>query len=190
MNWLLKHASDVALAIVVALATKGVDYLLARRARVIAFFTHGATFRFFANDAWHSVNTMGLALQNIGRQTAADIRIVHRRKTLNFQVFPVTNASENLMPQGDWELNIPSILAKQTVFVSYIDGLQLDPSLISYMACSDHVIRQVPIQFARVLPKHKLYPLVFCFLLGAFVIIRFAFIWGTDIIRYLAIHWR
>jgi hypothetical protein len=94
------------------------------------------------------------------------------------------------MPQGDWELHIPLILAKQIVFVSYLDGLPLDPTLITYMACSDHVIRQVPIQFARVLPKWKRYPLIFSFLLGAFVIVRFAFIWGTDIIRYLATHWR
>lgn len=178
------------MAIVVALATKGIDYLVARRPKVVAFFTHGATFKFFANDSWNPVNTMGLALQNTGRAAATDIRIVHRRRPLFFQAFPIMNATETLTPQGDWEILIPSILAKQIVFVSYLDGLPLDSTLISYMACSDHVIRQVPIQFARVLPKWKLYPIVASFLLGAFVIIRFIFIWGTDIIRYVATHWR
>jgi len=155
---------------------------------VVAFFTHGAQFRTFSGGNWQTVSTMALALQNTGRAIAENIRIIHRRQPLNYQVHPPSNHTEGQSQSGEWELRIPAILAKQTVFVSYLDGLQLDQSLITYMASKDQVIHQVRIQFMRVWPKWLQYSLVVLCLFGALTVLHFLYTWGLLVVHYVASH--
>ena len=187
MNWLLNHASEIAVAIIVFGATKCIDYFFAKRPKVVAFFTHGAQFRYFSGAGWSPANTMALALQNTGRAAAEQIRLVHRRKPMYYHVSPPSNPAEQLLSDGQWELCIPAILAKQTVFVSYLDGIPLDdPVLITYMASKEQVIREVRIEFARMWPKWIYFFQKASYAFSALVAVRYLYEWGAEIIRYLA----
>jgi hypothetical protein len=192
MNWIINHASEIAVAIIVVVATKTIDYFFAKRPKVVAFFTHGAQFAFTQQNAQNPVqgyvNTMALALQNTGRAPAEEIKIVHRRQPTNYQVYPPTNSSMGQLPNGEWELRIPTILPKQVVFVSYLDGLPLDASFITYMATNDRTIRSIQIQFTHLWPAWFRYAIITVFMVGVLVVFRYVYFWLTEAVRYIASH--
>jgi hypothetical protein len=186
MDWISRHASEILVAVITALVIKGLDYLLARRPKVVFFYTGGASFNLTApGQANSSASIITLALWNTGRAIAEDIRIVHAYFPHNFQVWPPMPTTVNTLPGGHRELQIPRILPNQIVYISYLDLVPLTTQMIVQMSAKDHQINPIAWQFTRVFPQWLNRVVQVLFFLGLCVAIRYLYIWGVALIRFL-----
>lgn len=187
MDWISRHASEILVAVLTALIIKGLDYLLARRAKVVFFYTQGAQFQFAAagNVPAGVINTITLALWNTGRAVAEEIRIVHAHLPNMYQVWPPMAISVNQVAGGHRELVLPRILPRQIIYISYLDTVALSPAMIVQLNAKDHQIQPMPFQFARVFPTWVNRALLVLFIVGAAVSIRYLYVGGVALLRWL-----
>jgi hypothetical protein len=188
MDWISRHASEILVAVLTALIIKGLDYLLARRAKVVFFYTSAAQFHFVAagNVAGGIANTITLALWNTGRAAAEDIRIVHAHLPDHYQIWPPMIAAVNLIPSsGHRELVIPRILPRQIIYISYLDAVPLSPAMIVQLNAKDHQVEPMPFQFTRVFPAWIRRTLFGLLIVGTVVTVRYLYVAGVAILRWL-----
>jgi hypothetical protein len=186
MDWMSKHASEILVAVITALVIKGLDYLLARRSKVVFFYTGGASFNLTAPGQANALaSIITLALWNTGRAVAEDIRIVHAYFPNNYQVWPPMPTTVNTLPSGHRELQIPRILPHQIVYISYLDLVPLTSAMIIQMSAKDHQINAITWQFMKVFPQWINRVVQILFFLGVLVAVRYLYIGGVALIRFL-----
>jgi hypothetical protein len=95
--------------------------------------------------------TQAITIQNIGRKSAEDVEIVHKRQPDFFKLWPALDYEESTTPAGEHVVRVKSLGPKEffTIeFLSYATRPELQ--LIRSKAGQATLI---PIQFQRVLPR-------------------------------------
>jgi hypothetical protein len=64
--------------------------------------------------------TQALTVQNLGRESAAWIEIVHRRKPDFFQLYPTLNYTENTTATGEHTLRVQSLAPKEFFTIQFL----------------------------------------------------------------------
>ncbi|MFA5155906.1 MAG: hypothetical protein WC532_00750 [Candidatus Omnitrophota bacterium] len=125
INWSV--LATIASPIIALFIGVAVDKLIERRATIIAYFTHAAAFN-LAGANPITVHTHGIVIKNVGKRTAADIRVRHTILPENFNVFPNIQYRVESLPMGGTEIVFPALVPNEQVTISY---LYLPPLLFS-----------------------------------------------------------
>lgn len=185
--WISRHASEIVLIIITVILTKFGDEIFAKRPKVIAFVTHGATFGIATPQNPNAVaNTFTLGLQNLGRAVAEDIEITHTYLPMNYQVWPPAATTVTNLPSNHRVLTIPRIGPRQIVFVAYLDMAAINPQMIVNMTTKGQPIRLVQAQISKMYSKRTGYVLTFLLALGIVTAAWYAYLWGTALVRVLS----
>jgi len=64
--------------------------------------------------------TQALTIQNLGRESAAWVEIVHRRKPDFFQLYPTLNYTENTTATGEHTLRVQSLAPKEFFTIQFL----------------------------------------------------------------------
>jgi hypothetical protein len=185
IDWISKHASEIILIIITVVLTKWGDEVFAKHPRVIALVTHGAQFDISTPQQQANANTFTLGLQNLGRAVAEDIQITHSYLPSNFQVWPPAATTVDILPSNHRVLKIPTIAPKQMVFVAYLDMAPINHGMIVNMTVKGQPIRLVPTQISKMYSRQVLYVFAFILALGILTAARYAYLWGTALVRLL-----
>lgn len=189
MDWISSHASEILVAVITAVIIKSIDYLLAKRSKMFFFFTNAAQFHIpIPNQPQNQppvmAHTITLALWNNGRAVAEKVRIVHYRLPNLYQVWPPLATKATTLPSGHVELELPQILPNQIVYVSYLDFVPITAdTLITQIEAKDHKANAMQFQFSRLFPRWVNYTLLGLTTLGLMVVVRYAYVWGTALLR-------
>lgn len=184
-DWIAQHAPQILLVIITAVVLKVLDALFAKRAKVVWFYTNAATFPIpvQGNAPPVTVYTHTLALQNLGRAPAEEVKVVHNLLPAHHQVYPPQQTTVMNLPGGQQAIVIPRILPNQLVFIAYLDFVPPTPEMYSHVETKDHIANPMPVQIARKFPMWANWVFGLLMLLGAFVLLFYFFSWGTKLLR-------
>lgn len=62
----------------------------------------------------------GIVVRNIGKKTAMNVRIGHAAVPLSYDLKPVTKHEVSVIPEGGWEILIPTMVPNEQVRISYL----------------------------------------------------------------------
>jgi len=121
INWTI--VTMIAAPILALFVGAGVDRLLERKARLIAYFTHSTAFNIPPAAPGQNavvIHTHGIVLRNIGRKSATEVRVRHHVQPPHHNIFPVI--AHNIAPVvgGGAEIVFPTIVPGEQVTISYL----------------------------------------------------------------------
>ena len=183
-EWIAKHASQILLVVITAIIYRVLDYLFAKRSKVVWFYTNAAQFTVPGQGGANFVlYTHTLALQNLGLAPAEEVKVIHNYLPNLHQVYPPMNTRVDTLPGGQRALVIPRILPRQLVFVAYLDFVAFNPAMYAHIESKDHIAKPMPIQFTRLFPMWANWIFLVLMALGAGVVIFYVYSWGTKLLR-------
>ena len=111
--------STIAAPIIALFLGVALNRIVERKARLIAYFTHAEVFNLQgANPV--TVHTHGIAMKNIGKRTATDVRVRHNILPDNFRIFPLIEHRVDRLAGGGVEIVFPNLVPNEQVFISYL----------------------------------------------------------------------
>ncbi len=124
-----------------------------RRARLEAFFTHGAAHPIVGSQGY--IHTHSLVVRNAGSQSATGVRISHAFMPPNtdIQMFPDRPSTSTQFGQGGSEIQLDRLRPKEQVTLSYLyPGPTLFNQFGTQVKFDDGLGRFFEIQQVRVFP--------------------------------------
>lgn len=187
LDWIQQHASEILLVIITGITLKFLDWLFAKRAKVVWFYTNAAMFNIpgQGNAPPTTVYTHTLALQNLGRVPAEEVKIVHNWLPLFHQVYPAQQTTLHALPGGQQTLLIPRILPGQIIYVAYLDFIPPNQNMYSHVEAKDHIANPIPVQVTRRFPMWANYIFALLMLLGFFVVLYYVYSWGSRLLHVI-----
>lgn len=125
INWSV--VATIAAPIVALFVGVALNRLLARKARLIAYFTHASVFQISGPNPIQ-IHTHGIVIKNVGKKSATDIRVRHNILPGNFNVFPNIEYQVNALRGGGSEIVFPTLVPNEQVSIAY---LYFPPTLYS-----------------------------------------------------------
>lgn len=61
-----------------------------------------------------------IVVRNVGKKTSTNVRIGHAAEPFCYQVFPKVSFSVTTIPNGGWEISIPTLVPNEQVQISYL----------------------------------------------------------------------
>lgn len=186
-QWISEHASQILLVIITAVVYKLIDLVFAKRAKVVWFYTNSAAFHIplQGGNPPLTIYTHTLALQNLGRAPAEQVKVVHNFLPDHYQVFPPQQTAVEILPGGQRALVIPRILPYQIVYVSYLYNVPALPNMYSHVEAKDHIANPMPVQINRRFPNWANWIFALLILLGAAVVLYYFYAVGTGLLKLL-----
>lgn len=118
----LDLASKIAGPILGGLVTKILGDLISKRPQVICFYGHSSGVNLAPDPTTKEivrVHHHSVVVANKGRETAKNVRLGHSILP-NFDVFPATEYSRNLLPGGSEEILLPSLMPGEQITINYL----------------------------------------------------------------------
>ena len=109
--------------IVVSLIIGYFGQFLRPRSRIVCWSPHN--FRFDLKSQNVVLQTNSLTLQNIGREPAEAIEIIHKQKPDFFEIHPPVDYAERINPSGEHVIAINSLGPKEWIFVQILSHTHL-----------------------------------------------------------------
>jgi len=109
------------------------------------------TFTFELNEPQTILRTDSLTIQNVGRQPAKDVEIVHKEKPDHFQFSTHIDYSESFSPSDEHILKIPSLGPKEHINIQLLSHSKI-PVLLNIRS-AEGPAQQIQVAFQRVYPK-------------------------------------
>lgn len=126
MDWNL--VSTIAVPLLCLLFGAFINRKLERRPVIVSFFGHASSFSINSDEGNALVvNTHTVVIRNVGKRSAANLRMTHAILP-NINVFPQIPYHSEILPGGAVDLVFPTIVPGQQITVSY---LYLAPLLVA-----------------------------------------------------------
>jgi hypothetical protein len=97
------------------------------------------------------VRTDALTIQNIGRQTAKDIEIIHKEKLDHFEFSTPIDFAESTSPSGEHVIKIASLGPKEHINIQLLSHAKL-PMLLNVRSAEGQA-RAIQVQLQRIFSK-------------------------------------
>lgn len=127
-----------------------------------------------------ALRTDSLTIQNIGRQPATDVEIIHKARPDHFQFSTHIDFSEATTPTGEHVIKIPSLGAKEHVNIQLLSHTA-QPVLLAVRSAEGSA-QLIQVQLQRVVPKAIQW-------LGGFLVLAgfgFSLYWVVSVVAYLS----
>lgn len=109
------------------------------------------SFLFDVKDPKVTLRTDSLTLQNDGRKPATNIEIIHKNKPDHFQFSTPISFTEEINPNGDHIIKIPSLGAKEFVNIQLLSHIQ-EPVLLNVRS-AEGPGQLIQVHLQRMLPR-------------------------------------
>ena len=139
------------------------------RSKLVVFYGHISTFT-VASQPPMVVYAHNIVIQNRGRKTAQNVKVLHQATTSNFRVDPPLAYTMENHPQGGFQLMFDTLTPKSQVVISYLYFPPLTAGQIGGSVMSDEEVAQVVNPFIQPTSIQKLIVFVLMFV-GAAVIL-------------------
>ncbi len=127
-----------------------------------------------------TLRTDSLTIQNIGRQPAADIEIIHKARPDHFQFSTPIDFTEATTPSGDHIIKIASLGPKEHVNIQLMSHTNL-PVLLNVRSAEGRA-QLIQVQLQRLFPKPLMIFLAGLMLLG----LGFLLYWLAAVVLFLS----
>ena len=153
--------------IVISLLTGYLAQFFQPRSKLVCWSPHN--FFFNLKNEGVVLQTNSLTLQNVGRQPAEDVEVIHKQRPDFFELFPSVEYQEATNPNGEHVIKIKSLGPKEWVVVQMLS--YKTPPVLSNIRWKHGQGKWVQIQPQRVLAKWVLTSLNALVLIGAGTIV-------------------
>jgi hypothetical protein len=138
------------------------------------------SFLFELKDPKMALRTDSLTIQNDGRKPATSVEIVHKQKPDHFQFSTAISFTEEITPNGEHIIKIPSLGSKEFVNIQLLSHIQ-QPILLNVRS-SEGPAQHIQVHLQRMFPKWFQSAVVAFLLLG----IGFAIYWVVHVVVFLS----
>jgi len=127
-----------------------------------------------------ALQTDALTIQNVGRQPATDIEIIHKARPDHFQFSTQIDFTEGTTPMGEHVIKIPSLGAQEHINIQLLSYSSL-PVLLSVRSAEGRA-QLIQVYLQRIVPKAVQWLAVFLMLVGT----GFLLYWVIAAIAFLS----
>ncbi len=145
---------------------------LRTRPKVVYWFPH--IFFFNLEEGGVTLSTYSLTIQNVGRETAEDVEIIHNARPDFMSLHPSVPFEEEPTPLGEHVIRFKSLGPKEHIFIQMLNYKTPTPTLLNIRSKAGRA-KNIPVHLQQVFPKWVLQFVGFLILLGAWVITYWAY---------------
>lgn len=127
-----------------------------------------------------ALRTDSLTIQNVGRQPATDIEIIHKARPDHFQFSTQIDFTEGTTPTGEHVIKIPSLGAKEHINIQLL-GHTNQPVLLGVRSAEGRA-QPIQVHLQRVVPKAVQWLAGFLMLAGT----GFLLYWAVSAVAFLS----
>lgn len=140
---------------------------LRARPRVVFWFPHEFLFD-LANEKV-VLRTHSLTVQNIGKESAEDVEVIHSARPDFLKLAPPLDFEEDATPAGEHIIRIKNLGPKEHFFTQMLSYRTPVPTLLNVRSKAGQA-KQVPVQFQQVYQKWLYWFVGFLMVVGIFVV--------------------
>lgn len=122
------------------------------------------SFLFELKEPKIAIRTDSLTIQNDGRKPATNVEIIHKNKPDHFQFSTAISFTEEINPNGEHVVKIPSLGAKEFVNIQLLSHMQ-EPILLNVRS-ADGPAQLIQVHLQRIIPKWIQILIVILLLIG------------------------
>jgi hypothetical protein len=149
--------------IVVALIVGYLSQFLQPRSKLLCWLPHNFTFELKKEGLVLVANS--LTVQNVGRQAAEDIEIIHKSRPDFFQLSPAVAFEESTTPNDEHVIRLKALGPKEWVFLQLLSYKTVP--VLQNVRSKDGQGQFIAIQPQRVFPRWRIVTLQLLFIVGA-----------------------
>lgn len=182
-----QYAPEIVVAAMTALTYAFVEALFSRRGRILYFLTDRAQVTIKRPQGNYLITTHSLVLQNVGRAVAEDVKIVHNWFPDYLEISPKMNHKKDELEGGGHAVILERVYPRQPVTITY---LYFTPpqniEIPSYVTAKDHLAKRIEVVFSWRYPRWALVCREILTLLGAGLVLYFAYQLSVPLLRMIA----
>lgn len=139
------------------------------RARPRVVYWIPLVFTFDLTDEKVVLHTHSLTVQNVGKESAEDVEVIHSAKPDFMKILPPLDFTEDTTPAGEHVIRIKNLGPNEHFFTQMLSYKTPVPALLNVRSKAGQA-KPVPVQFQRVYPKWMYWLVGFLLVVGIFVV--------------------